>query len=114
RTKPEAPGHFWGQERFFLATNGAVVLEQSLELHVPKASYAQAWSPKYNSELAETPTERVYTWQSAQLHPIAGLDKSALHDLVAADPPDSDGNLPHIAWPNFHDWAEVGAWYRGM
>jgi tetratricopeptide (TPR) repeat protein len=114
RTKPEAPGHFWDEQSFFLTTNGAVVLEQSIELHVPKASYVQVWSPKYKSELAETPTERVYTWHSAQLHPIAGLDKSALHDLVAADPPDSDGNLPHIAWTNFHDWAEVGAWYRGM
>ena len=114
RTKPEAPGHFWDEQSFFIPTGGLVVLEQSVELHVPKASYVQVWSPKYKSELAETPTERVYTWHSAQLHPIAGLDKSALHDLVAADPPDSDGNLPHIAWTNFHDWAEVGAWYRSM
>jgi tetratricopeptide (TPR) repeat protein len=114
RTKPEAPGHFWGQENLAVPTDGAVVLEQTLELHIPKASYVQVWSPKNKSTLTETPTEHVYTWHSAQLQPIAGLDKAALHDLLAADPPDTDGKFPSVAWTNFHDWAEVGAWYRDM
>jgi tetratricopeptide (TPR) repeat protein len=114
RTKPEAPGHFWDQQNFFGPTDGGVVLEQSLELHVPKASYVQVWSPKFKSDLTETPTEHVYTWHTAQLRPIAGLDKAAIHSLLAEAADDGEGKLPNVAWTNFHDWAEVGAWYRGM
>ncbi len=114
RTRPEAPGNFWGQQNFFILTDGFVVLEQSVELHLPKAAYAQVWSPMYKPDIAETPEERVYRWHSAQLQSIAGLDKAALHALVVASQPDKEGHLPHIAWTSFHSWAEVGAWYRGM
>ena len=42
RTKAEAPGQFWGQEGF---TDGAVSLDESIELRVPKDSYVNVWSP---------------------------------------------------------------------
>ena len=116
RTKPEAPGHFWGAEHFFLPSAGIVIRSEVIELHVPKDGYLQVWSPNYKSTTTDSATERVYHWQSAQLAPTAGKKKNALLKLdnnptlgTNDDPP-----LPHIAWTNFHSWQEVGAWYRSM
>jgi tetratricopeptide (TPR) repeat protein len=114
RTRAEAPGHFWDQETFFTPVMGVVVLSQTMELQVPKAAYVQVWSPKYKSALTETDTEKVYSWHTAQIQPIAGLEKDAIKKLQAAEPDDDEGKLPSVAWTNFHDWAEVGAWYRDM
>jgi transglutaminase-like putative cysteine protease/tetratricopeptide (TPR) repeat protein len=124
RTKPEAPGHFWGNESFFLPSSGMVIRSEVIELHVPKDTYIQVWSPNYKPTITETLTngptngtaERVYHWQSAQLNPVAGKTKNALLKLdhnptlgTSDDPP-----LPSIAWTNFHSWQEVGAWYRNL
>ena len=116
RTKPEAPGHFWGAEHFFLPSAGIVIRSEVIELHVPKDGYLQVWSPNYKSTTTDSATERVYHWQSAQLAPTAGKKKNALLKLdnnptlgTNDDPP-----LPHIAWTNFHSWQEVGAWYRSL
>jgi tetratricopeptide (TPR) repeat protein len=116
RTKPEAPGHFWGNESLFTPSSGFVVLSEVVELHVPKTAYVQVWSPKYKSTLTQTADESVYRWQSAQLEPVAGKEKNAL--LLMDNNPtlgtNDDPKLPHIAWTNFHTWTEVGAWYRGL
>lgn len=113
RTRPEAPGHFWGEESFFTPANGIVVFVQTMQIRLPKAAYIQVWSPGHEAHITETETEKVYDWHSAQTTPIAGLDKAAIKRLQA-ESADEEGKLPAIAWTNFHDWAEVGAWYRGM
>jgi len=116
RTKPEAPGHFWGNDVFFAPSTGLVILSESVELHVPKASYVQVWSPKYKSTLTETADEKIYSWHSSQLDPVAGKEKNALL-LLDKNPTlgtSDDPKLPDISWTNFHSWAEVGAWYRSL
>jgi len=116
RTKPEAPNHFWGTDSFFAPSSGIVILSESLELHVPKSSYVQVWSPNYKSTLTETSDEHVYTWHSAQLEPVAGKEKNALL-LLDKNPTlgtSDDPKLPDVAWTTFHSWAEVGAWYRSL
>ncbi len=123
RTKPEAPNHFWGNESFFLPSHNIVIRAEVVELHVPKDTYVQVWSPNYKPTLTDTAAsgpngtaERVYRWQSAQLAPTAGQKKNALLKLdnnptlgTSDDPP-----LPQIAWTTFHRWQEVGAWYRSL
>jgi transglutaminase-like putative cysteine protease/tetratricopeptide (TPR) repeat protein len=116
RTKPEAPGHFWGNESFFLPSSGIVIRSEVVELHVPKDAYIQVWSPNYKPAVSDAPTERVYHWQSAQLAPTAGKDKNVL--LKLDNNPTLGTNdeplLPQIAWTNFHSWQEVGAWYHSL
>jgi transglutaminase-like putative cysteine protease/tetratricopeptide (TPR) repeat protein len=116
RTRPEAPNHFWGEENFFTPTSATVILSETLELHIPKDAYANIWSPKLKPTTSDTPSERVYRWQSAQLQPIAGKDHNALlrmeKDPALLD--ETEPHLPTVAWTNFHSWAEVGAWYRAM
>ncbi|MEO6924291.1 MAG: DUF3857 domain-containing protein [Bryocella sp.] len=122
RTRAEAPGHFWGQESFL--EQGAVVLEESLELRVPAESAAIVWS---NPELAVQPTKRtegkvvIYTLKTSQLQPTAGpigeADKKAKQGKAQTHEQEMDsenGKLPSLAWSSFHDWAEVGAWYRQL
>lgn len=116
RTKPEAPGHFWGNDSFLLPSSGSVIRSEVIELHIPQSAYVQAWSPNYKPTITNTATERIYHWQSSQLTSVAGKEKNDLLKLdnnptlaTSDDPP-----LPHIAWTNFHTWEEVGAWYHSL
>jgi tetratricopeptide (TPR) repeat protein len=116
RTKPEAPGHFWGGDSFFIPSSGIVCRSEIIELHVPKGAYAQVWSPNYKPTITSGAAERVYHWQSSQLNPVAGKTRNALLKLdnnptlgTSDDPP-----LFHVAWTNFHTWQEVGDWYRSL
>jgi transglutaminase-like putative cysteine protease/tetratricopeptide (TPR) repeat protein len=116
RTKPEAPGHFYGAETFFLPSNGLVIRSEAVELDVPKDAYLQVWSPNYKPTTTDTATTRIYRWQSSQLAPTAGKERTALlkldnnPTLGTSDEP----ALPAIAWTNFHSWQEIGAWYRSL
>jgi transglutaminase-like putative cysteine protease/tetratricopeptide (TPR) repeat protein len=116
RTKPEAPGHFWGNDSFFLPSSSIVIRSEIVELHVPKDGYVQVWSPQYKPTITDSATEHVYHWQSSQLIPTAGKGRNALLKLDNNPTLGTDDNpaLPHIAWTNFHSWQEVGAWYRSL
>jgi transglutaminase-like putative cysteine protease/tetratricopeptide (TPR) repeat protein len=113
RTRAEAPGHFWGEESFFKPSSGLIALSEDFELHIPKPSYVQVWSPSHQPVRADTADEQVYKWHSSQLLPVAGKSANALL-LLDKEPEDGEPKLPQIAWTNFHTWAEVGAWYRSM
>jgi tetratricopeptide (TPR) repeat protein len=106
RTKAEAPGEFWGQESFGY---GIVVLDESVELHVPKGKYVKVWSPGHESAKKESGDEVVYRWTGSQLEPTINKDGKA--NLKEVDP---DGELPAIAWTSFKGWEEIGTWYRGL
>ncbi len=118
RTKPEAPGEFWGEESFF---SGAVALSQVVELTVPKDKAVTVWSPAYKPVETVDGDNRTYRWTSSQLKPTVGpaadAEKEAKkkHVLTAAEELDqSEGKLPDIAWTTFKSWEAVGAWYRGL
>jgi tetratricopeptide (TPR) repeat protein/transglutaminase-like putative cysteine protease len=115
RTRAEAPGHFWGDETFASPLSGQVVLSEILEIRLPATSYIQVWSPHFEPTLTTDAGQRVYHWNSSQLVPVAGKDKSALLKLEKyPDLSGDDASLPDVAWTNFHTWQEVGAWYRSL
>jgi len=105
-TKAEAPGQFWGQETF---GKWAVILNESIELHVPKGKYVKVWSPESTPAKTEAGDETVYRWTGANLEPLIGKDGKTKQREV-----DPKGELPAIAWTTFKSWDEVGAWYRGL
>lgn len=122
RTKAEAPNEFWGNDSF--VTEGAVVREESIELHVPATKAVTVWT---NPALGITPqestsgSEHVYRWQYAALKPTVGPEAEAekaaqkKHMLTPAEELDSErGKLPSLAWTTFSNWATVGDWYRGQ
>ena len=116
RTKAEAPGQFWGAEHFTVV--GAVVLNETLTLEAPAATYLQVWSPNHPVTPSEHDGLRVWRWTSSQTKP-SGRDKDGKMIVAASEAHDPDQDaagraLPSVAWTTFHSWAEVGAWYRGL
>ncbi len=114
RTKAEAPNQFWGAEHF--AVNAGVVLNQTITLSVPSATYVQVWSPNHPAQPTLRDGNKVWRWTSSQTKPSSrdenGQVKAA--DLKDPDEDDDDRKLPSVAWTTFHNWAEVGDWYRGL
>jgi predicted Zn-dependent protease len=114
--KAEAPGQFWGTAHF-TPPGTVIVLAEVLTLEVPKDKYVQVWSPHHTPEVTEHDGLRSYRWNVAQL--VAAPKKSGQGDESADAPKDPDvdadgRSLPSVAWTTFHNWAEVGDWYRGL
>lgn len=109
QAKAEAPNEFWGQESF---GRGAVVLERSLELRVPKGIYVQVSSPADAPTVTVEGTERVYRWRGSQLKPSPKADAQGSNQ-TAGNSGGAETTAP-VAWTTFHSWAEVGEWYRGL
>lgn len=105
-TTAEVPGQFWGQESF---GRWAVILDQAVELHVPKPKYVKVWSPSAQPAKNETADEITYRWTGSQLTPVAPKDSPLKH--LEFDP---KGELATIAWTTFKSWDEVGTWYRSL
>jgi tetratricopeptide (TPR) repeat protein len=105
-TKAEIPGQFWGQESF---GSRAVILDQTIELHVPKTGYVKVWSPDHPTTKTDTADELVYRWTGSQLEPTVGKDGKAIQKEI-----DPSGELPTIAWTTFKSWEDVGSWYQGL
>jgi tetratricopeptide (TPR) repeat protein len=108
-TRAEAPGQFWGQETFGYGNSGQVMLEETIELRVPKGKYVKVWSPRYAPAVSDENGETVYRWKSSQLEPTIKADGKANTKEV-----DPDGELPSIAWTTFKNWQEIGAWYQSL
>jgi tetratricopeptide (TPR) repeat protein len=118
RTKPEAPGEFWGQGVF---TRDGVVLAETVELDVPKDKYVHVWSPNAKPLASVEGDRQLYRWSSQNLKPTVGAEAEADKDKekkrvrTAAEELDArEGKLPDVAWTTFKSWEAVGAWYRGL
>jgi tetratricopeptide (TPR) repeat protein len=115
--KPEAPGQFWGATHF-TAPGSIIVLAEILNLEIPKDKYVQVWSPNHKPTITESDSSRTYSWNVAQLVPTPKPEPGddAAKTQAPKDPDeDTDGRkLPSVSWTTFHNWAEVGDWYRAM
>ncbi len=114
----EAPGQFWGADHF-TAPGTLVVLAEVLTLEVPKDKYVQVWSPNHKPTLTEHDGLLAYSWNVAQLIPAPKTNDQSDGGSKSTPPkdPDEDADgrkLPSVAWTTFHNWAEVGDWYRGL
>lgn len=118
KTKAEAAGQFWASESF---TEEAVVLSEVVELRAPKDKAVTVWSPMYKPTETVDGGEKVWRWEHSQLKPTTGpaadAEKEAKKTKVWTAEQELDakeGKLPDVAWTTFKNWAEVGAWYRGL
>lgn len=100
--KPENSGQFWYSQAFL---NQGVVLNQSLEIRVPKDKYVQVSSPKLKSEMRDEGAQRIYTWHYAQLE---GTNADAKKTSITPD------DLPKVDLTSFRNWEEVGAWWQAL
>jgi tetratricopeptide (TPR) repeat protein len=103
--KAQAPNQFWGAENF---TTNAVILDQTVELRLPKEKYIQVVSPKAQPVITEEGGKRVYRWKTS--HPEPAPIKEDKKSAPKADP----DTQPTISWTTFRSWKEVGDWYGGL
>lgn len=118
KTKAEVPGEFWGEQRL---TEGVVVLNEAVELRVPKSKDVTVWSPTTKPVITTDGDDRVYQWTHSATDPTVGKEAEAKKEadkkrvLTEAEQLDrTEGKFPQIAWTTFKSWAEVGEWYRGL
>lgn len=105
QTRPEAEHEFWNSYSF---AKGLVIRAESLTLDVPAGLYIQVWSPKYTPVKSQADGRVVYRWTSSQLQATSGdKDKATAGTETVSAPPD-------MAWTTFHNWQEVGEWYRSL
>jgi transglutaminase-like putative cysteine protease/tetratricopeptide (TPR) repeat protein len=115
-TKAETPGQFWGADHF-TPPGTFIVLKETLTLEVPKDKYVEVWSPNHKPVTSDHDGLRTYTWTVAQRTPAPKEGDSSTPKSVAPKDPDEDADgrkLPSVAWTTFHNWAEVGDWYRAL
>jgi tetratricopeptide (TPR) repeat protein len=114
--KPEAPGQFWGMDHF-IAPGTTVALAEVLTLEFPSDKYVQVWSPNRKPTITDQNGEKTYSWNVPQLvtAPKASSDDSN-RPATPKDPDEDDQGrkLPSVAWTTFHNWTEVGEWYRSL
>lgn len=104
--KPLAPGQFWGSYTF---TRDDVVLNEQLEIDVPRDRALKLKSATSPPSIAEHDKYRVYAWTSSNLKIEAKDDiRSATQQARGRFP------APDILFSSFQSWDEVGKWYGGL
>ena len=118
RTVAEAPGEIWG---IHPELSGLVVLDESIELHLPASKSITVWSPTTKPVIKDENGERIYRWTGSHLDPTAGPKSDAKKEADKTRTPTpvealdlQYGKLPLIAWTTFKTWDAVGAWYRSL
>jgi tetratricopeptide (TPR) repeat protein/transglutaminase-like putative cysteine protease len=102
--KPLDPGQFWTAYNFF---QEGICLQEELEISVPRDRYVLVKSPKVQPTTIERGAYKVYSWKTANLKTAA--EKK---DAKSIDP--DEPARPSVQITTFHDWNEVGQWFRGL
>jgi tetratricopeptide (TPR) repeat protein/transglutaminase-like putative cysteine protease len=101
---PLDPGQFWLAYNF---SRSAICLEEDLQISVPHNRYVKVESPKFQYTLAEQGAYKVYGWRTANLE--SNAEKKDAHSTE----PD-EATQPSVQITTFHDWNEVGQWFRSL
>jgi len=110
--KAEAPNQFWDAKNFNTAY---VVLDQTVELRVPKDKYIQVVSSKAQPVITEEKGKKVYRWKTSHPEPTPTKGDKDTDNAAKKDTPKPDPDpQPTIAWTTFKSWEEVGAWYDSL
>ncbi|HTC92634.1 MAG TPA: DUF3857 domain-containing protein [Terriglobales bacterium] len=103
RTKPLAPGEFWFEHSFLKET---AVLDESLEIDLPKSREVKLKSPKRKYDTRETADRRIYSWSIKDFVPNRKDDQEE-------DVDDSDLE-PDVQLSTFTDWQQIARWYAKL
>lgn len=110
-TKPLAPGQFWASYRF---TDQVIVLDERLEISVPKGRAVRIKSTRVQPEISEAGNYRVYSWHHSSLERPKDTDNKGkatehlwqqIRGLVPG---------PDVLMSSFASWEEMGRWYGGL
>ena len=99
---PLAPGNFWFEHTF---PKSMVVIEDRLEIDVPKARELKLKTPRRAPEIHDTADRRIYTWL------VKGIEPQ--RDKPGDDDADEDPG-PDVQLTTFTDWNQIAQWYARL
>ncbi len=101
--KAFAPDQFWFEHNFL---DGAIVLDEQLELNIPKGRAINLQSPEFRFEKADSGDRTIYRWKrSVPSHPADDAKKKT---------EDSNPKPPNVRATTFENWEEIARWYSQL
>ena len=97
---PLAAGNFWYEYTF---PTGVVVIEDRLEINVPKAREVKLKTPTRQAEIQETADRRTYTWIVKDIKPDRDKNKD-----------EDEQPTPDVQLTTFTDWKQIAHWYAKL
>src|ERR1700751_2912674 len=101
--KAFAPNQFWFEHSFL---EGTIVLDEQLELNVPKGRRVNLQSPDFRFEKAESGDRAIYRWKRSVLSRPADDAKKKTED--------SNPKPPGVRATTFETWEEIARWYSQL
>jgi Flp pilus assembly protein TadD/transglutaminase-like putative cysteine protease len=101
--KAFAPNQFWFEHNFL---EGTIVLDEQLELNIPKGRTINLQSPEFRFEKADSGDRTIFRWKrSVPSRPTDDAKKKT--DEANAKP-------PNVRATTFENWEEVARWYSQL
>lgn len=110
-TKPLAPGQFWLAFNF---THDAIVLDQELEISVPRERDIKWKSPGYKPVISDEGSRRVFAWKYSQLEQKPADEQKKEQDNQAYQLARGKLPGPDVQVSTFRSWEEIGDWYNKL
>jgi len=113
-SKPLVAGHFW---RIWPFTTTAIVMDEQLELNVPKDRSVKIKSPEgLNPAITAEGDRRIYIWKTSnwKTPPPIDLFKNFKFDAVELLGGMQPTPPPRVLFSTFQNWAEVADWYSNL
>ena len=101
--KAFAANQFWFEHNFL---EGTIVLDEQLEVNVPKGRSINLQSPEFRFEKMDSGDRTMYRWKrSVPVRPANDPKKKS---------DDSDTKPPSVRLTTFENWEEVARWYSQL
>jgi tetratricopeptide (TPR) repeat protein/transglutaminase-like putative cysteine protease len=97
---PLAAGNFWYEYTF---PKGVAVIEDRLEINVPKTRDVKLKTPAREPEIQEIADRRIYTWVVKDIHPERNKKDEA-----------DEETGPDVQLTTFTDWKQIAQWYAAL
>src|SRR5271156_809578 len=103
---PLAPNEFWFEQNFL---EGAIVLDERLEVQVPSGRAVKLESPDFPPEIADAGKEgKIYRWKRAL------LTRPSDEEEQKAKSKKAESKRPDVQLTTFTSWEEIAHWYAGL
>jgi tetratricopeptide (TPR) repeat protein/transglutaminase-like putative cysteine protease len=102
---PLAPNEFWYEHNFL---EGAIVLDERLELNVPAGRTMSLQSPGFLYEKEDVSGRSIYRWKRATLAHTSDEEQARTKSKKSAPKP------PAVQLTTFRSWEDVAKWYAKL
>jgi Flp pilus assembly protein TadD len=101
--KAFAPNQFWFEHNFL---DGTIVLDEQLEVNVPKGRAINLQSPDFRYEKSDSGDRTIYRWKRSV--------PSRPKDDAKKKSDDANPKPPNVRLTTFENWEEIARWYSQL